>query len=157
MPRVKATKTSKTESVLQDLSEKLYKLYGNLCNCTIFCSKCFLVESHRNAPKHQMTSGSITLQTFLKSSNTDFLEKVIKSYFHAHIPLYMPNNTYIKTRFYDIGHSLPSKTNRKIAVLQLRAHEFQRTRNAVQNKKFFWQLVRSLYMAFNTCMFWLKA
>ena len=37
-----------------------------------------------------------TSQTFLRSSDTDFVEKVTKAFLSADIPLYKLNNTHIK-------------------------------------------------------------
>ena len=77
MPKVKATKTSKIKSVLQDLPEECIKspnheLYRDMCSCTVSCNKRFLVESHGNTSKHQKALRSRselliphTLQTFL--------------------------------------------------------------------------------------------
>ena len=78
-----------------------------------------------------------TLQTFLKSSDTDFVEKVSKAFFSANIPLNKLNNKHIKNRFCDIGHSLPSETTCRRTVLQLREDELQRIRNAINYKQIF--------------------
>ena len=93
------------------------QLYCNLCNCAVSCNKRFLVDSHRNTSKHQKALGSRsenlipqTLHTFLRSSDTDFVEKVTKTFLSAAIPLYKLNNTYIKNFFCDIGHRLSSET-----------------------------------------------
>ena len=79
------------------------QLYCNLCNCAVSCNKRFLVDSHRNTSKHQKAFGSRsenpipqTLQMFLRSSDTDFVEKVIKAFLCADISLYKLNNTHIK-------------------------------------------------------------
>ena len=55
-----------------------------------FCSKRFLVDSHRKTSKHQRALGSRseqliphTSRTFLKSSDTDFVEKVTKAVLSA--------------------------------------------------------------------------
>ena len=58
MPTVKATKTSKIQSIFQDFAEEFMKgsdneLYFNWCSCTVSCNKCFLYESHRNKSKHE--------------------------------------------------------------------------------------------------------
>ena len=50
MPKVKATKTSKINSVLQNFPKKFTKkpkneLYCNLCSCTVSCNKRFLLNS----------------------------------------------------------------------------------------------------------------
>ena len=92
------------------------QLYCDLCNCAVSCIKRFLVDSHRNTSKHQKALGSRsenfiphTSQTFLKSSDTDFVEKVTKAFLSADIPLYKLNNTHIKNLFREIGHRLPSE------------------------------------------------
>ena len=82
------------------------ELYCNLGNCAVSCNKRFLVDSHRNTSKHQKALGSRsedlipqTSQTFLRSSDTDFVEKVTKAFLSADIPLYKLNNTHNKTSF----------------------------------------------------------
>ena len=92
MPKVKATKTSKIQSLLQDFSEEFVKspnnkLYCNLCcSCTVSCNKRCIVENNPNTFKHQKALGSRSellilhiSQTFLRSSNTDFVEEIIKA------------------------------------------------------------------------------
>ena len=66
-----------------------------LRSCTVSCSKRFLVESHRNMSKHQTALGNRsellaqhTLQTVLRSSSTNFEEKITKAFFSADIALY---------------------------------------------------------------------
>ena len=93
------------------------QLYCNLCNCAVSCNKRFLVDSHRNTSKHQNALGSRSenllpqnLQTFLRNSDTDFVEKVTKVFLCADIPLYKLNNTHIKNIFRHTGHSLPTET-----------------------------------------------
>ena len=88
------------------------ELYRNLCNCAISFNKRFLVDSHRNTSKHQKVLGSRsenfipqTSQTYLRSSDTDFVEKVTKALMSADIPLYKLNNTHIKNFFCDINWS----------------------------------------------------
>ena len=87
------------------------QLYCNLCNRAICYSKRFLVNSHQNTSKHRKAFGSRsenlipqTSQTFLGSSDTDFVEKVTKAFLSADIPLYKLINTHIKNLFRDIGH-----------------------------------------------------
>ena len=70
------------------------------------CNNCFLVESQQNTSKHLKESGSRsellilhTSQTFLKSSNSDFLAKVTKRNLSANIPLYEINNKHMKNLF----------------------------------------------------------
>ena len=67
------------------------ELYCNLCICTVSYNKRFLVDFHRNTSKHQQVLGSCrsedlipqTSQTFLRSSDTDFVEKVTKAFLFA--------------------------------------------------------------------------
>ena len=72
-----------------------------------------------------------TSQTFLRSSNTDFVEQITKAFLSADIPLYKLSNKRIKNLFHDIGHSLPSETTCRKTELHLSADEFQRIRNAI--------------------------
>ena len=78
-----------------------------------------------------------TSQTFLRSSDTDFVEKVTKAFLSADIPLYKLNNTHIKNLFRDIGHRLPSETTCRRTALQLSEDELKRIRNAVHDKQIF--------------------
>ena len=113
--------------------------------CVTSCNKCrFLVDSHRNTSKHQKASGSrsknlirLTSQTFLRSSDTDFVEKVTKAFLSADVPLYKLNNTHIKNLFRDIGHRLPSETARRRTALQLSEDKLKRILNAVHDKQIF--------------------
>ena len=93
------------------------QLYCNLCNCVVSCTNRFLVDSHRNTSKHQKALGSRsknlisqTSQTFLRSSDTDFVEKVTKAVLSADILLYKLKNTHIRNLFRDIRRRLPSET-----------------------------------------------
>ena len=120
------------------------QLYCNLCNCAVSSNKRFLVDSHRNKSKHQKALGSRSeslilqiSQTFLRSSDTDFVEKVTKAFFSADIPLYKLNNMHIKNLFRDIGHRLPSETTCRRTALQLSKDELKRIRNAVHDKQIF--------------------
>ena len=100
-------KTFKVQSVIQGFSEEFMKspnneLYCNVCCCTVSCNKCFLVESHGNTSEHQKTLYSSsqllvshTLQTILRSSNTDFVEKVTIGFLCADIPLCKLNKKHI--------------------------------------------------------------
>ena len=78
MRKVKATKISRVQSVLQDFSKEHIEspnneLYCNLCSCTVTCNKRFLV-------------------------------KVTEAFLSAVIPLYKLNNEHIKIYlFHDIG------------------------------------------------------
>ena len=116
----------------------------DLCNCAVSCNKRFLVDSHRYTSKHQKALGSRsenllpqTSQTFLRSSDTDFVEKVTKAFLSADIPLYKLSNTHIKNLFRDIGHRLPSETTCRQTVLQLSDDKLKRIRNAVHDKQVF--------------------
>ena len=120
------------------------QLYCNLCNCAVSCNKRFLVDSHRNTSKHQKTLVSRsenlipqTSQTCLRSSDTDFVEKVTKAFLSADIPLYKLNNTHINNLFRNIGHRLPSETICRRTALQLSEDELKRIRNAVRDKQIF--------------------
>jgi len=121
MPRVKACNASKIKSVLHGFPGEFTKtpnneLYCNLCNCVVSCDKRFLVDSHRKTSKHQKSLSRSELQmpqssqTFLRSSNSDFVEKVTKGFLSANIPLYKLNNKHVKNLFSDIGHSLPAES-----------------------------------------------
>ena len=117
------------------------QLYRNLYNCAVSCNKRFLVDSYRNTSKHQKALDSKSenlippiLTTFLRSSNTNFVEKVTKAFLSADIPLYKLNNTHIKNLFHDIGHRLPSETICRRTALQLSEDELKRLRNAVHDK-----------------------
>ena len=115
-----------------------------MCNCAVSCNKRFLVNSHQNTSKHQKALGSRsenlilqTSQTFLRSSDTDFVEKVTKAFLSADIPLYKLSNACIKNLFRDIGHRLPFETTCRRTALQLSEDELMRIRNAVDNKQIF--------------------
>ena len=102
--------------------------------------KRFLVDSHRNTSKHQKALDSrsenlipLTWKSFLRSSDTDFVQKVTKAFLSADIPLYKLNNTHIKNLFRDIGHRLLSETTCKRTALQLSEDELKRIRNAVHD------------------------
>ena len=114
------------------------QLYCNLFNCAVSCNKRFLVDSHQNTSKHQkaLDSRSENLK-FLRSSDTDFVEKVTKAFLSADIPLYKLNNMYIKNLLRDIGHRLPSETTCRRTALQLRKDELKRIQNAVHDKQIF--------------------
>ena len=120
------------------------QLYCNLCNCAVSCNKCFLNDSHRNTSKHQKALDSRsenfipqTSQTFLRSSDTDFVEKVTKAFLFADIPLYKLGNAHIKNLFCDIGHKLLSDTTCRRTTLLLSEDELERIRNAVHDKQIF--------------------
>ena len=115
-----------------------------MCNCTVSCNQRFLVDSHRNTLKHQKALGSRfedlipqTSQTFLRSRDTDFVEKVTKAFLPADIPLHKLNKTHIKNLFRGIGHGLPSETTCRQTALQLSKDEFKQIRNAVHDQQIF--------------------
>ena len=128
---------------------KLWKVltinYIAICvTVRFFATNAFFVDSHRNTSKHQKALGSraehlipLTSQTFLRSSDTDFVGKVTKAFLSADIPLYKLNNTHIKNLFRDIGHRLPSETTCRQTALQLSEDELKRIRNAVHDKQVF--------------------
>ena len=120
MPKVKTTYAYNIQSTVKEFPDVLKSInnqfYCNLCNCAVSCNKHFLVDSHQNTSKHQKALGSrsenlITQasQTFLRSSDTDFIEKVTKAFLFGDIPLYKLNNKHIKNLFRDIGHRSPSE------------------------------------------------
>ena len=120
------------------------ELYCNLCSCTVSCNNRFLADSIGNTSKHQKAFCSRsenlipqTSQTFLRSNDTDFVEKVTKAFLSDDIPLYKLNNTHIKNLFRDIGHRLPSETACRRTALQLSENELKRIRNAVHDKQIF--------------------
>ena len=100
MPKVKTTYAYKIQSIVKEFPDEFkesinYQLYCNLCNCAVSCNKRFLVDSHRNKSKHQTALGSRsenlipkTSQTFLSSSDTDFVEKITKAFLSADILLH---------------------------------------------------------------------
>ena len=87
-----------------------------------------------------------TSQTFLRSSNSNFVEKVTKAFLSADIPLYKLNNKYAKNLFSDICHSLLTEITCRKTVLKLSADKLQRIRN-VDDKQIFWRLMKALYLA----------
>ncbi len=86
-------------------------------------------------------------QIFLRSSNSDFVEKVTKAFLSADIPLYKLNNKHVKNLFSDIGHSLPAESTCRKTVLKLGADELQRIRNVVEDKQIFWLLMKPFCLA----------
>ena len=132
------------------------ELYCNLCSYTVFGNGCFLVENHRHMFKHQKALDRAfevpipyTSQTFLRSSNTDFVKKVAKRFFSADMPLYKLKNKHIKNLFPDFDHSLTSEATCRKTVLQLSVNKLQQIRNDVDNKQIYWLLMRTLYLAYN--------
>ena len=149
MPKVKTTYAYKIQSIVKEFSDEFIasinnQFYCNLFNCAVSCNKRFLVDSHRNTSKQQKALGGRsenlvpqTSQTFLRSSDTDFVEKVTKAFLSGDIPLYKLSNTHIKNLFRDIGHRLPYETTCKRTALQLSEDELKRIRNAVYDKQIF--------------------
>ena len=149
MPKVTTTYAYKIQSIVKKFPDQFMEsinnqLYCNLCNCAVSGNKRFLVYSHRNTSKHQKALSSRsenlipqTSQTFLRSSDTNFDEKVTKAFLCADISLYKLNNTHIKNRFRDIGYRLPTKTTCRRTELQLSEDELKRIRNAVYDKQIF--------------------
>ena len=88
---------TKFNPLLKNSLTNLWKVLTNkyIAICVTSCNKCrFLVDSHRNTSIHQKALGSrsenlirLTSQTFLRSSDTDFVEKVTKAFLSADIPL----------------------------------------------------------------------
>ena len=92
MLKVKTTYAYKIQSIVKEFPDEVLQsinneLYCNLCNCAVFCNKRFFVDSHRNTSKHQKALGNRskdlipqTSQTFIRSSDADFVEKVTKDF-----------------------------------------------------------------------------
>ena len=137
MPKVKTTYPYKIQSMVKEFPDEFMQsinneLYHNLCNCAVCCNKRFLDDSHQNTSKHQKALDSRfedlipwTSQTFLKSNDTDFVEKVTKAFLAPDIPLHKLNNTHIKNLFRDIGHRLPSETTCRQTAPQLSEDELK--------------------------------
>ena len=87
MPKVRTTYAYKFKELLDKFMESSnIQLCCNLCNCAV-SYKCFLVDSHQNTSKHQQVLGSRsenlipqTSQMFVRSSDTDFVEKIAKAF-----------------------------------------------------------------------------
>ena len=150
MPKVKTTYAYKIQSIVKEFPDELMEsinnqLYCDLCKCAVSCNKRYFVDSHRNTSKHQNALGSRSenlisqnSQTFLRSSDTDFVVKVTsKTFLSADIPLYKLNNTHIKNLFRDVAHRLPSETTCRRTALQFSEDELKRIRNAVHDKQIF--------------------
>ena len=110
MRKNKASNTSKLKSLLDDFSGKFVqnpnnKLYCNLCNCVVSCTKRFLIDSHWKSLKHQKALDRSevqmprTSQTVLRSNDSNFVEKVTKSFLPAPISLRKLNNKHVKNLF----------------------------------------------------------
>ena len=118
--------------------------YIAICVTVRFLAANAFVDSHRNTSKHQKALGSRsevlipqTSQTFLRSSDSDFVEKVAKAFLSVDIPLYKLNNTHIKKFFLGISHRLPFETTYRRTTLQLSKDKLKQIRNAVRNKQIF--------------------
>ena len=148
MPKVKITYAYKIQSIVKEFPDEFMRsinneLHRNLCYRAVSCNKRFLV-SHRNTSKLQKALGSRsedlipqTSQTFSRSSDTDFVEKVTKAFLSADTPLYKLNEPHIKNLFRDIGHRLPSETTCRRIALPLSEDELKRKRSAVHDKHIF--------------------
>ena len=146
MSTVKAAKISKIQWVLQDFPEELVKLPNNEL-IAICAAACFLATNafSRKLSKYVQTPKSIrqlselliphTSQTFLRSSNTNFVEKITKAFLLADTSLYKLNNKHIKSHFiYQyISHSWPYKATCRKTEVQLSTDELQRKRNTVRD------------------------
>ena len=162
MSKVKTTYAYRIQSIVKKLRDEFTEninneLYCNLCNCAVSCNKRFLVDTHRNTSKHQNALGCRsedlilqTSQTFLRSRDTNFVEKVTKAFLFPDIPLYKLNNTHIKNLFYDFGHRLPSETTCRRTALQLSEDELSEYKMLFMTNKFFLLLMRALCLARNT-------
>ena len=150
MPKAKTTYVYKIQSMVKVFPDEFMEsvnnqLYCNLCNCAVSCNKRFLVDSHRNTSKHQKALGRRSenlipqiSQTFLRNSDTDFIEKVTKAFLSADIPYqYELNNTHIKILFRDIGHRSPSEATCRQTALQLTEDVLKPVRNAVHDQQIF--------------------
>ena len=73
----------------------------------------------------------------MRSSDTDFVEKVTKAFLLVDIPLYKLNNTHITNLFRDIGHRLPSETTCRQTALQLSENKLKQIRNVLHDKQIF--------------------
>ena len=149
MPKVKTTYAYKIQSTVKEFPDEFMEsinnqLYCNLCNCAVSCNKRFLVDCHRNTSKHQKALGGKSenlipqpSQTFLRNSDTNFVENITKAVLSADVRLNKLNNTNIKNLFRDIGHRLPFETTCRQTALQLSENELKRMRNAVHDKQIF--------------------
>ena len=110
MPKVKATNAYKIQSILTEFPEKFMKS-PTTNYIAIFATVRFVLDSR----SEQLIPH--TSQTFLKSSDTNFVENVTKAFLSADIPLYKLCNKHMRNLFCDIGHSLPSETTCRQTVL----------------------------------------
>ena len=117
--KVKATDTSK----IHDTFEKFMKnpnntLNCNFCSCVVFCNELLLkvIEISQIPNAFGCRSKLLlprTLQTFLRSSNTDFMKKITKVFLSANILMCKLNNKHTTSLLHDIVYSLPSETTCK--------------------------------------------
>ena len=147
MPEVKTIYEYEIQSIVKEFPDQFMESittnYIVICIAVrFFCNKRFLVDSHRSKSKHQKAFGSRsenliphTSQTFLRDSDTDFVEKVTKEFLCADILLYKLCNTHNINRFRDIGHRLPLEVTCIRTALQLNEDELKRIRNAVYDKQ----------------------
>ena len=163
MPKIKTTYAYKMQSIVKEFPNKFMEStvltndYIAIYVAVPFWQKRFLVDFYRNTSKHRKVLGSRSenlishnSQTFLRSSDTNFVEKVIKALLSPDIFLHKLNHTHIKNLFRDIGHRLPSETACRRSALQLSEDELKRIRNAVHDKQIFLLLMRALCLARNT-------
>ena len=161
MPKVKTTYAYKIQSTVKEFPDESMEVltinyFAISVTVRFLATNAFLlilIEIRRNIKKRQEADLKIlspqTSQTFLRSSDTDFVEKVTKAVLSADIPLYKLNNTHIKNLLREIGHKLPPETTCRRTALQLSEYELKRIRNAVHDK-FFLLLMRALCLARNT-------
>ena len=164
MPKLKTTYAYKIQSTVKEFRDNFMEsinnqLYCNLCNCAVSCNKRFLVDSHRNTSKHQKALGSIsenlipqTSQLFLRSSDTDFVEKLTKAFLSADIPLYKLNIILriLKTSFVTLVTDcllklLVNEQHCNLATMNYSEYEMLFTTNNI-----IVLLMRPLYLARNT-------
>ena len=149
MPKVKTTYACKIHSIVKEFPDEFMQSINNesccnLCKSAFLATNAFLlipIEIRRNIKKREAEDLKNlipqTSQTFLRSSDTGFVEKLTKAFLSADIPLYKLNNTPIKNLFRDIGHRLPSETTSRRTALQLSEDELKRIQNAVHDKQIF--------------------
>ena len=149
MPKVKTTYAYKIQSTVKEFPDESMEVltinyFAISVTVRFLATNAFLlilIEIRRNIKKRQEADLKIlspqTSQTFLRSSDTDFVEKVTKAVLSADIPLYKLNNTHIKNLLREIGHKLPPETTCRRTALQLSEDELKRIRNAVHDKQIF--------------------
>ena len=100
------------------------------------------IEIRRNIKKRKaadlkILSPTLCKRLFIRSSDTDFFEKITKAFLSADNPLYKLNDTHITNLFRDITHRLPSETTCRRTAQQLSEDELKRIRNAAYEKQIF--------------------